>query len=64
MGLKAFHMIFIIVSIAIAGYFSYWSFNYYSQNSNSSYLGISIVSLIITIALILYGIKTKKKFSK
>ena len=63
MGLKTFHMIFIAVCILLAVYFSYWSFNYSSQTSSKVYLGMSLVSLIMTITLIIYGIQTQKKYN-
>lgn len=62
MGLKAFHLIFIAASIALAGYFSYWSFFQSRETSSISYSGISLFSIMITISLIIYGIKTQKKF--
>lgn len=57
MSLKGFHIIFIIFSILLSGWFAYWAFGYYQMERQSSYLITSVSSLIIVIALIFYEVK-------
>jgi hypothetical protein len=62
MGLKTFHMIFVTVCILLSGYFAFWSYSRYSEDGSDGDLIMSILSLIVTIAFIIYGIKVQKKY--
>jgi hypothetical protein len=62
MSLKTFHLIFIAAAIATSGYFAWWSYNEYKESSASNSLITAIISFIIAIGLVVYGLKTKKKY--
>ncbi len=62
MGLKAFHMIFVTVCILLSGYFTYWSYQRYSETSANGDLIMAVLSLIAAISFIIYGIKVQKKY--
>ncbi|RMD93559.1 MAG: hypothetical protein D6814_15490 [Calditrichaeota bacterium] len=64
MSLKAFHIIFIAVSILLAIGFGIWCMRAYSAASNSIYLAGSVLSLLFAVGLILYGIWFLKKLKK
>jgi hypothetical protein len=61
MSLKAFHIVFVIASIVLALGFGAWSINEYSQGGVRSNLWFGIGSLVIGVALIIYGKVVLKK---
>jgi len=52
MSLKAFHLFFIGISIAMSFGFSYWCF---AIDPNSSYFVLGVISAVIGISLVVYG---------
>lgn len=64
MSLKAFHIVFITVSSALAVGFGIWSLKNYIAGGNGSILWFGIGSLIAGMALIVYGRYFLKKLKK
>ena len=62
MSLKTFHIIFVVVSILLMLYISYWSYSYWTYYQDSYYLGFLLFSISALIALGLYGNKFIKKY--
>jgi hypothetical protein len=62
MSLKAFHLLFILLSILLAYGFSVWLLQAYSRTGDGWTLAGSLGSCLAGTALILYGIRTMKKF--
>lgn len=55
MSLKAFHIIFVVISTILAVGFGIWAIMKYKQDSDTSALVVGIVSLAIAVSLIIYG---------
>jgi len=62
MSLKAFHIVFISISILLAFGFAGWSFHYYSEVGQGIYLGSCIASALSGIGLIVYEVNFLRKF--
>lgn len=61
MSLKAFHIVFVIASIAVAFGFGLWAFGDYRETGSTTNLGLGIVSMLAGAALIPYGIWVLRK---
>ena len=55
MSLKAFHIVFVLVSTLLAGGFGAWSIREFRSDGSTSTLVIGICSLLACVALIVYG---------
>jgi hypothetical protein len=54
MSLKAFHVVFIVISIILTAWFGWWSVNSYRQNAEISSLLLGIGSFIGMVLLVIY----------
>ena len=61
MSLKAFHIIFIIVSTLFCAGFGVWALRAYQAGAGNSHLLLSIASFLGTVTLIWYGLWFLKK---
>lgn len=61
MSLKAFHIFFITVSMMLAFGFGVWGFQQYVEHGTGIYLVLGIVSSVMGIGLVLYGVTFLKK---
>lgn len=62
MSLKAFHIVFITASTLLAVGFATWSFwNYYSDRGSKMDLLYGALSVVVAIALVVYGRYVLKK---
>ena len=55
MSLKAFHIVFIIISTLLAFGLTAWAWVSYSHTSRLADLGLGIGSLVAGVALLFYG---------
>jgi len=55
MSLKALHIVFIVASTVLALGFGAWSLNEYAGGAERSNLWFGIGSLVIGVALVVYG---------
>jgi len=55
MSLKALHIVFIVASIVLALSFGVWSLNEFAHGGARSNLWFGIGSLVVGVALIVYG---------
>jgi hypothetical protein len=55
MSLKAFHVVFILISTCCLAGFGAWGINDYMQTRNPVHLALGIGSLVGTAALAIYG---------
>ncbi len=62
MSLKAFHVFFISVSILTAFGFGVWGISSHFAQPNVWYLLMGVVSVVIGVALIVYGVYFLQKF--
>lgn len=58
MSLRAFHIVFIIVTVVLSLYVALWGIREYAQEQSTMGLVLSIIFLINAGLLILYGKKT------
>ena len=56
MSLKAFHIVFIVVSVLLAFGFGVWGVYYHFTYGNVWYLIMGAAAFVIGIGLIIYGI--------
>jgi ABC-type uncharacterized transport system permease subunit len=61
MSLKAFHVLFIAVSILLAFGFAAWEIKLYSEQKRLMDLGFGLGSLVAGVGLIIYGRYVLKK---
>jgi uncharacterized membrane protein YozB (DUF420 family) len=61
MSLRAFHIIFVIVTVILSLYVALWGIREYSQERSMGALGLAILFFITAVGLIVYG---KKAYGK
>ena len=61
MSLRGFHILFIIASIGLCAFFSWWAYEQYQENHSASYLATAVISSLISLGLILYTVQFIKK---
>jgi len=61
MSLKAFHIVFIALSVVLAFGFGAWELKGYLDSGNAEGLIVGVLSLAVGVLLILYGIRFLKK---
>jgi hypothetical protein len=64
MSLKAFHLLFISLSIVLAVAFGLWSADLYSQGEPAAYLAWAVASLAGAVALGVYEARVLRKFRR
>jgi hypothetical protein len=61
MSLRAFHLLFIALSVILAAFFAAWAVEQYRSVHQASYIVLSVVSLACGIALAAYGTAFQRK---
>jgi uncharacterized membrane protein YozB (DUF420 family) len=61
MSLRAFHIVFVIVTIVLSLYVALWGIREFSQERSAMALTLAILFLAMAIGLMVYG---KKAFTK
>jgi len=61
MNLRAFHIVFIVLSTLLAFGFGVWCLGFRPQGANGVYLGMGIVSFVVGLGLAAYGTWFLKK---
>jgi hypothetical protein len=61
MSLRAFHLLFIALSVILAAYFGAWAVGQYRAAHAGVYLLVGIVSFACGVALAIYGAMFQKK---
>ena len=61
MSLRAFHIVFVIVSTVLSLYVALWGIREYSQEQSITALTLGVLFLLMAVALMIYG---KKVFGK
>ena len=61
MSLRAFHIIFIIVTVILSLYVALWGIREFAEERSNLGLGMAILFLITAVGLMIYG---KKAFTK
>jgi hypothetical protein len=61
MSLKAFHVLFVTISVLITLGFGIWSLQQYGATGSSGSLALGIASFVVSVALVVYGVAFLKK---
>ena len=61
MSLRAFHIVFVIVTIVLSLYVALWGIREFSEERSASALTLGILFLVMAVGLMIYG---KKAFTK
>ena len=64
MGLKAFHLFFIAVSVVLAAFVAAWAVNQYQTLHQVSYAIAAALSIGAAVALIAYGAAFQRKMRR
>jgi predicted membrane protein len=58
MSLRAFHIVFIIVTVVLSLYVALWGIREYAAERNGTHLAVGLLFLGAAVALMVYGKKT------
>jgi hypothetical protein len=61
MSLRAFHIVFIIVTVVLSLYVALWGIREYAQDGSATGLTLAILFFVTAIGLMIYG---RKAFTK
>jgi heme A synthase len=61
MSLRAFHIVFVIVTTVLSLYVALWGIREYSREQSVTALTLGVLFLLMAVALMIYG---KKVFAK
>jgi len=64
MSLRAFHIVFVIVTIVLSLYVALWGIREYTQEHNATALTMAVLFLLMAIALMIYGKKAFRKLKE
>jgi len=60
-GIKEFHKIFIVASIALSFMFSFWGYGQYTELKSGGYLTTAILAACVGLGLLIYLISVVRK---
>ena len=61
MSLRAFHLLFIAVSVMLTAFVAAWAINEYRTVHDSAYIGACVASAVTGIGLAIYGAVFQRK---
>ena len=61
MSLRAFHLLFIALSVALAAFFAAWAVGQYSTGHQTGYALTGVVSILTAAGLAVYGAAFQRK---
>jgi uncharacterized PurR-regulated membrane protein YhhQ (DUF165 family) len=61
MSLRAFHIVFVVVTIVLSLFVALWGIREFSEDRNASALALGILFLVTAVALMVYGKKVARK---
>ena len=61
MSLRAFHLLFIALSVVLAAFFAAWAVGQYSAGHELIYVVVAVLSLASGLALAIYAVKFQRK---
>ncbi len=64
MSLRAFHIIFVVVTVILSLYVALWGVREYADERTASSLTLAIVFFVAAVALIVYGKKVFRKLKE
>ena len=64
MSLRAFHIIFVVVTIILSLYVALWGIREFSEDRNAMALTTGLLFLVMAVVLMVYGKKVVRKFKE
>lgn len=64
MSLRAFHIVFVVVTIVLSLYVALWGIREYTQDRNATALTLALLFLGAAVALMIYGKKAFRKLKE
>ncbi|HEX7153326.1 MAG TPA: hypothetical protein VF618_17705 [Thermoanaerobaculia bacterium] len=64
MSLRVFHILFVIVCVALAVFVGAWGIAQYTRAGSTSGLALGIIFLVSAAALVVYGVKVFRKLKE
>ena len=64
MSLKAFHIVFVIVTVVLSLYVALWGIREFAQQRSTPGLALGLLFLATAVALMVYGKKAYAKFKE
>lgn len=61
MSLRAFHLLFIALSVVLAAFFAAWAIGQYRVEHEVGYMAAAVASLLSGVALAVYGAAFQRK---
>ena len=64
MSLRAFHIVFVVVTIVLSLYVALWGIREFSEERNVTALVLAVLFLFTAVGLVIYGKKTFRKLKE
>ncbi len=64
MSLRAFHIIFVIVTVALSLFVTMWGYREFQQQHSNGALALAIVFFVTAVAMTVYGKKVYTKLKE
>jgi DNA-binding transcriptional regulator of glucitol operon len=64
MSLRAFHIIFVIVCVALAVFVGTWGIREYQREGSTGGLALGIIFIVSAVALVIYGVRVFRKLKE
>lgn len=64
MSLRAFHIIFVIVTVALSLWVGVWGVQEYRQEQSTTGLALALIFFATAVALVIYGQKVYRKLKE
>jgi uncharacterized membrane protein len=64
MSLRAFHIVFVVVTIVLSLYVALWGIREYTHERNTSALTLAVLFLFMAVGLTVYGKKVFRKLKE
>jgi ABC-type Mn2+/Zn2+ transport system permease subunit len=61
MSLRAFHLLFIALSVILTAFFAAWAAGQYRAAQGAAYALVAVASLATGVGLVIYGAKFQRK---
>ena len=62
MSLRAFHLFFITVSVALSAFVAAWGLREWRTSHSGGALGMAVVFFVCGVALVVYGVHAMRKY--
>jgi uncharacterized membrane protein len=64
MSLRAFHIVFVVVTIVLSLYVALWGIREFTQERSATALTLGVLFLLMAVGLMVYGKRTFRKLKE